>query len=82
LTGRLDKVALLEMRALAFTTERGQQPVIAIPPDVAAQLPKTGHAWIVIRTAGDPADVQWRAGAYEQFMRDDDPEDGVYDDSR
>ena len=32
--------------------------------------------------ADDPEDAQWRPGAYEQFMRDDDPEDAVYDDFR
>ncbi len=67
------------MRALEFTTELGQQDVIVIPKDVAAQLPKTGQARIVILTDNAPEDPQWYAGAYEQFMRDDDPEDGVYD---
>jgi hypothetical protein len=70
------------MRAVEFTTELGDQPVITIPQDVAAQLPKAGHARIFILTADDPEDAQWRPGAYEQFMRDDDPEDAVYDDLR
>jgi hypothetical protein len=68
------------MRPLEFTTELGDQAVIVIPEHVAAQLPKTGHARIVILPADDPDDVQWRAGAYEQFMREDAPEDAIYDD--
>jgi hypothetical protein len=34
---------------------------------------------VVIVTTDDPEDAQWRAGAYECFMRDDAPEDAVYD---
>jgi hypothetical protein len=30
-------------------------------------------------TQDDLQDAQWRAGAYEQFMRDDAPDDNVYD---
>jgi hypothetical protein len=26
------------------------------------------------------SDAEWRAGAYEQFMRDHSPDDAVYDD--
>lgn len=70
------------MRAIEFTTELGEKPVVAIPQEVAAQLPKTGQARIIIITADDPEDAQWRDGAYEQFMRDDSPEDSVYDSYR
>jgi hypothetical protein len=70
------------VRAIEFTTELGEQPVVAIPLEIAAQLPKTGQARIIILTADDPEDAQWRNGAYEQFMRDDSPEDAVYDSYR
>ena len=70
------------MRAVEFTTELGEQPVVRIPQEVAAQLPKTGRARIIILTGDDPNDAQWRSGAYEQFMRDDSPEDAVYDSYR
>lgn len=70
------------MRAVEFSTELSPQRVIAIPEDVAAKLPKTGHAQIVILTAHNPEDAQWQAAAYEQFMRDDAPDDAVYDDFR
>jgi hypothetical protein len=50
------------MRAVEFTTELGDQPVIAIPEDIAVQLPKAGHGRIVILTADDPEDAQWRPG--------------------
>ena len=63
------------MHAIEFTTELGEQPVVMIPQEVATQLPKTGQARIIILTADDPDDVQWRSGAYEQFMRGDAQED-------
>jgi hypothetical protein len=67
------------MHAVEFTTQLGEQPVLSIPTEVAARLPKSGQARIIILTADDPEDSQWRTGAYEQFMRDDTPEDAVYD---
>ena len=67
------------MRAVEFTTELGDQPVVAIPQEIAARLPKTGQARIIILTSGDSDDAEWRKGAYEQFMKDDSPEDAVYD---
>jgi len=70
------------VRAIEFTTELGEKPVVAIPLEVAAQLPKAGQARIIILTADDPEDAQWRNGAYEQLMRDDSPEDAVYDSYR
>ena len=70
------------MHAVEFTTELGEQPIVTIPQEVAAQLPKAGHARIIILTADDPEDAQWRSGSYEQFMRDDSPEDAVYDSYR
>jgi len=79
LTQRVGQSILLAMNAVEFTTELGEQPVVTIPKEVAAQLPKSGQARIIILTAEEPEDAQWRSGAYEQFMRDDAPEDAVYD---
>ncbi len=67
------------MRAVEFTTERGPEPVLAIPLEAAAQLPKAGKARIIVLTAEDCDDAKWRLAAYEQFMRDDSPEDAIYD---
>jgi hypothetical protein len=67
------------MRAVEFTTELGPEPVLMIPKAAAAQLPKAGKARIIILTADDPDDAEWRLGAYEQFMREDSPEDAIYD---
>jgi hypothetical protein len=33
-------------------------------------------------TTDDPEETEWRNGAYEQFNRDDSPEDSVYDNYR
>jgi hypothetical protein len=67
------------MRALEFTTELSGKPVLDIPQEIASQLPKTGAARIIVLTPDDTNDAEWRKAAYEQFMRDDSPEDAVYD---
>lgn len=67
------------MQAVEFTTELNDRPVLAIPEEIAAQLPKAGPARIIILTAGDPEDSEWLNGAYGQFMREDSLEDAVYD---
>lgn len=67
------------MHAVEFIAELGEQPVVRIPQEVAAQLPKGVRARIIILTADDVNDAQWRSGAYEQFVREDSPEDSVYD---
>jgi hypothetical protein len=67
------------MRAVEFTTELGNKPVVTIPREVAAKLPKSGRARVIVLTPDDPEDAQWRAGAYEQFVREEAPDDAVYD---
>jgi hypothetical protein len=47
--------------------------------EVAAQLPKTGRAKVILMLAEDAEDKEWQAAPYEQFMREDNPEDSVYD---
>jgi hypothetical protein len=67
------------MRAVEFTIELKGEPVVQIPENVAAELPKAGLARVII-LAGEPADdAQWRRASHEQFARDDGTEDTVYD---
>ena len=68
------------MTAIEYETELQDQPFLAIPKEVAAQLPKSGHAKVIVLVTGDPEDGQWRRAAYEQFLKDDTPEDAIYDD--
>jgi hypothetical protein len=69
------------MHAIEFITELGPERTLTIPVEIAAQLPKAGKARIIVLTAeeSDSDDRAWQLGAYEQFMRDDAPEDAVYD---
>jgi hypothetical protein len=69
----------LTMRQIEFDTELQDKPFLAVPPEVAAQLPKSGHAKVILMLADDAEDKEWQAAAYEQFMREDNPEDSVYD---
>ena len=70
------------MHAIEFTTELGLEPVLKIPANVAAQLPKSGKARIIVLTGDDAEDGEWRQASYEQFLRKDPPEDSVYDSYR
>ena len=67
------------MSSIEFETELRGEPNLAIPPDVAARLPKSGRATVVVHLQDDPEDQEWRAASYEQFARDDGSEDAVYD---
>ena len=70
------------MNAVEFTTELSGTAVLSIPIEIAAQLPKTGRARIIVLTDDHSDDADWRAGAYEQFLRDDPQEDAIYDSCR
>ena len=50
------------MRQIEFDTELQDKPCLTVPQEVAAQVPKSGHAKLI-----------------QQFMREDSPEDSVYD---
>jgi hypothetical protein len=66
------------MAAIEFQTDLTGASSLTLPPEVVAQLPKSGRATVVVLVQ-DAEDAEWRAAAYEQFMRDDDPQDAVYD---
>ena len=70
------------MNAVEFTTELSGRAVLPIPQDIAAQLPKSGKARVIVLTDEDTDEAQWRAGAYEQFLRDDSAQDAIYDSLR
>lgn len=68
------------MKAIEFVTELGG-PALALPPGVADRLPPGGRARVIVLVddGADEEEAAWQLGAYEQFMRDDDPEDAIYD---
>ncbi len=67
---------------LEFTTELSDSRMLPIPQEIADQLPKTGRARIIVLTDQPTGDADWRLGAYQQFLRDDSPEDAIYDSCR
>ena len=67
------------MQAIEFITDLTSEPVLTIPQEVVAQLPKAGRVRVIVLADGDSEDAEWRLAAYEQFMRDDSSEDAVYD---
>lgn len=67
------------MNAIEFIAELSEKPVLTIPSELAAQLPKAGKARVIVLTGEIADDAEWQAAAYEQFLRDDAPEDAVYE---
>jgi hypothetical protein len=67
------------MSSIEFETELRGEPTLTLPSDVIARLPKSGRATIVVHVQDDAEDSEWRKASYEQFMKDDGPEDAVYD---
>ncbi len=70
------------MKAVEFTIELDGATVLHIPTEAAAQLPKAGKARVIVLTDEGNEEAEWRQGAYEQFLRDDAPEDAIYDSLR
>jgi hypothetical protein len=70
------------MNAVEFITELTDSGLLRIPAEVAARLPKAGRVRIIVLTEDQAEDAEWRLGAYDQFLRDDPPEDSVYDSMR
>jgi hypothetical protein len=67
------------MTPIEFETELRGESTLPLPPDVAARLPKTGRATVVLLVQDDADDAEWLRAAYEQFMKDDAPDDAIYD---
>jgi hypothetical protein len=67
------------MNAVEFTTELSGAAVLPIPREIAAQLPKSGKARVIVLTEEDADEPDWRAGVYEQFLRDVPAEDAIYE---
>ena len=67
------------MKAVEFTTELKGSNVLEVPSEVAAQLPKAGKARVIVLTIEENEEAEWHWGAYEQFLREDPPEDAIYD---
>jgi hypothetical protein len=70
------------MNAVEFTTELSDSAILKIPSDAAAQLPKSGKARVIVLTDDGGGEREWRRATYEQFLRDDAPEDAIYDSLR
>ncbi|MEX2092527.1 MAG: hypothetical protein WD971_07605 [Pirellulales bacterium] len=67
------------MSSIEFQTELHGESNLPLPPDVVAQLPKSGRATVVLHVQVDGEDAEWRRAAYQQFVKDDHSEDAVYD---
>ena len=79
LTGSHDRQDPVEHDAVQQPKAAAGGAALPIPQEIAARLPKTGRARIIVLTAEDGDDAEWRSGAYEQFLREDPPEDSIYD---
>lgn len=75
------------MQAVEFETDLTEGGSIVLPPGVAERLPDAGRVRVIVLVPdaefGDDGteedDAAWRRFGAEQFFRDDDPADAVYD---
>lgn len=67
------------MIAVEFTAVLKGSSTLQIPKKAFAQLPKNGRARVIVLTEDVADDATWRLGAYEQFLREDPPEDAIYE---
>jgi hypothetical protein len=68
------------MNSIEFESELRGDGTLTLPPEVAERLPKSGRVTVVVLVPDDDhEDHLWRRAAYEQFVKDDDPDDNVYD---
>ena len=70
------------MSAVELDAELSGTGVLVIPSEVAARLPKAGRVRVIVLTDADADETEWTRGAYEQFLRDDSPEDEIYESPR
>jgi hypothetical protein len=67
------------MHAVEFIAELNEVGTLHIPREVAKDLPCSGKARVILLTADADGDAAWQAAAYQQFLRDDAPEDAIYE---
>ncbi len=67
------------MNAVEFITELTNFGVLQIPAEAAARLPRARRARVIILTDDQGEDTEWQSASYTQFLREDPPEDAVYD---
>ena len=67
------------MKTIEFETELRADRSLAIPDRIAASLPSSGKATVLVYVDLDPEDEAWREASYKQFLRDESDEDAVYD---
>jgi hypothetical protein len=67
------------MNAVEFTAELAGSDVLHIPKEALEKLPKSGSARVIVLTDESDNDRGWQFGAYEQFLREDAPEDAIYE---
>ena len=63
------------METTEFETGLRGSRSLPIPDSVAASLPSSAKATVVVCVDPDPGDREWRQASYEQFLRDDSEED-------
>lgn len=70
------------MNAVEFNTELSGGATIHIPSEAVSQLPRSGMARVIVLTSEHADDSDWRMAGYQQFLRDDAPEEAIYDSYR
>ncbi len=70
---------IASLHAVKFIAELNEVGTLHIPRDAAKDLPCSGKARVILLIADADGDAAWQAAAYQQFLRDDAPEDAIYE---
>jgi hypothetical protein len=67
------------VRVVEFEGTLGQGGQIALPPDIAGEIPAGKHVRIVVMWEASDLDPAWRAAGAKQFAASYAPEDAIYE---
>jgi hypothetical protein len=72
------------VKAVEFTINLTGASILTIPDEIAAKLPRTGTARVIVLTSeAESGETQaWQTFAYQEFLHEDPPEDSAYDSLR
>jgi len=74
--------SMARMKPIEFIAELNAESILIIPREAAEVLPKSGRVRVMVFAEDDSENDDWHNAAYEQFLRNDAPEDSVYDSLR
>ena len=67
------------MQVIEFEMDLTGNPRLIIPEELLRRLPTIGKARIIMLYNIEDDEQNWRLASYEQFIKDEDARDSIYD---